>query len=165
MSYASHQVRKALIFLFITVSLAGVASTTTAPRAHAAAKHAQITFCTSYYQQNYNSGFWDAAYEIDGDTTCGGAPPRGYGYLYPCSNAFVTENMDIWLQQSLVHGVTRLAESGRTGWETWAPDCKWHSPTNVWGYGQYLTQPLYACMWVDDQTADHTFDYLCVQDY
>lgn len=73
--------------------------------------------------------------------------------------------MDVWLTQTTARGGTRLAESGRTGLETWVPDCQWHEQVEVDGWGQTYTTPLYACLWAYDQTVNLTLNYLCTQDY
>ncbi len=129
------------------------------------ASAAPLNACTTYTTSNDASGFWDAAYEVDGKTSCVGNPPQGQGWILPCSGIYVNANMDVWLTQTLVRGGTRLAESGRTGLLTWAPDCYWHEQVSVTGWGQTFTTPLWACLWVYDQTVNLTINYLCTQDY
>jgi hypothetical protein len=102
-----------------------------APVAHAA----PLAPCNTYYAYNNLYGFWDAAYVSVGVTSCGGSAPQGRGELYPCSNAYVTVNMDAWTSQSTQPGSKRLAESGRTGPETWFPDCQWHEQVRVYSWG------------------------------
>jgi hypothetical protein len=129
--------------------------------AHAAAENT----CSWYTVGNSKYGFWDAAYDSQGETSCGATFPHGFGYIYPCSGVNVTANMDAWLTQSTVPGGARLAESGRTGNETWAPNCAWNQQVQVIGWGQYSTTPLWACLWTDDVTVNLSFDYLCARDY
>lgn len=173
MHFLSRRVRHRLLNLVVVGILALIASgvtTALAPRtsaAHAApvAQAAPLGPCMVYWTHNSHYGFWDADYMIKAWTSCGGGPPEGDGYLYPCSGVDVTMNMDVWLSKSTQPGSQRLAESGRTGNETWAADCKWHRPAYVVGWGQVFTNPLWACMWVYDSTVGLSFDWLCTQDY
>jgi hypothetical protein len=159
----AHAFRMAVLLI---VTLVAFGSTVTdvihqAPVAHAA----PLSSCHTYDAYNGASGYWDAEYVSEGVTSCGGSAPKGRGLIYACSGVSVTANMDAWLTQSTVHGSTRLAESGRTGNETWAPDCLWHIQVTVVGWGQVFTTPLWACLWTHDVTVNLTFDYLCAQDY
>lgn len=134
-------------------------------KTHAAAQRATAA-CSEYYAANQAYGFWDAAYDAAGASGCYGTAPAGYGILYPCSSVPVTADMDVWLSQT-TNGSGRLAESGRTGNETWVADCQWHTQVEVGGYGQRFTTPLWACLWVNDTTpgVNLSFDKLCAQDY
>lgn len=134
------------------------------PVAQAASLVPCVTYTWSIAQAHIN-GFWDAAYEVHGVTSCNGSAPRGEGWVAPCSGVDVTANMDSWLSQTTARGGTRLAESGRTGLITWPGDCQWHRQVVVYGWGQVFTNPLWACLWTYDQTANATFNYLCTQDY
>ncbi len=121
--------------------------------------------CQVYWADNGAYGYWDAAYENVTVPSCVGSAPKVEGWLYPCSGVNVTANMDVWLTQSTVHGSQRLAESGRTGNETWAADCQWHEQVLLYGPGQTFTTPLWGCMWTYDATVNLSFDYLCAQGY
>jgi hypothetical protein len=149
--------------LAVLLFFAGVGFGPRTPVAHAAAKTARAA-CTYYYALNNKYGFWDAAYWSVGDTNCGAFYPHGYGELHPCSGVNVTANMDVWLSQA-TDGSGRVAESGRTGNETWAPDCNYWYQVQVIGWGQYGWQPLWACLWTYDSTVNLSFDKLCAQDY
>lgn len=127
---------------------------------HTSVAHASS--CSYYWQEKF---FQEAWYQIYGTTSCLGVPPDSEGWIYPCSGTSVTMNMDVWLSQGTTPGNSRLAESGRTGLETWASDCQWHNPTSVTGWGQSFTSPLWACMWVYDQHYNVSFDWYCTQDY
>jgi len=153
-----------LVVVCVTVLLvSGVDANigTNVSRVHAA----PLSTCTAYWMTNNLNGYWDAEYQVDAVTSCNGTAPRGEGWLYPCSGVNVTANMDTWLSQSTARGGARLAESGRSGLVTWAGDCLWHRQVVVFGWGQVFTTPLWACLWVNDQTVNLTFNYLCVQDY
>lgn len=126
---------------------------------------APLNACSFYETVNSKPGFWDALYESQGSSSCVGAPPQGEGWINACSGVPVSANMDTWLTQYPYSGGTRLAESGRTGLKTWASDCQAHEQVSVWGWGQVGTTPLWACLWVYDQTVNLSFDYLCAQDY
>lgn len=133
--------------------------------ASSVAHAAPMSSCNYWYVSNSAYGYWDAEYTSDGKASCNGAVPQAQGWLYPCSGVDVTANMDTWLTQDPNVGGTRLAESGRTGLETWMPDCKWHEQVMVYGWGQYWTTPLWACLWTHDATVNLTFDYLCAPAY
>lgn len=159
------RIRRVVLVVVCVIALLNIATAasviTGAPAAHAA----PLSPCNTYWVDNDAYGFWDAEYQVDGQTSCNGSAPQGYGDLFPCSNVQVSVNMDVWLAQSTVRGGTRLADSGRTGIQTWVADCRWHTQATVIGWGQVFTTPLWACLWADDYTVNLTFNYLCVQDY
>lgn len=132
------------------------------PVAHAAALR-PLDSCSSY--TTYYNYFTDVDVAIKAVTGCAGSPPGGTGWLYPCYGAIATLNMDAWLSKSTQPGGTRLAESGRSGEQSWAPDCQWHAQVNVTGWGQLFTVPLWACLWAYDRYDDSSVDWLCAQDY
>lgn len=157
----SWHTRRGLIIVLVACMVALVASSVSfgvgarIPVAHAAA-------CTEYWRQLFFNTAW---YEIDGDSSCFGVAPHGFGDVYNCWGVNVTMNMDVWLSTGTAPGSPRLADSGRTGLETWASDCTWHTPAEVVGWGQTFTAPLWACMWVYDATFNNSFDWFCAQDY
>lgn len=163
--FGRSKVRLLLIVMLFAVALvafnSGPGLATVVPVAHAA----QLNACTDYHVYNGVPGFWDAQYESRGQTSCLGYPPLARGWIYACSGVYVTVNMDVWITPNLVRGGTRLAESGRTGLKTWAPDCSNHEQVSVTGWGLTTVTPLWACMWAYDQTVNLAFNYLCAQDY
>src|SRR5216684_420195 len=65
---------------------------------------------------------------------------------WACSGGAFTINVDAWQTHATIPGAQRFGETGRSGWNTYPPDCQWHGNTtsNVW-WG--LSDPDWGCAW------------------
>src|SRR5579862_1370149 len=125
--------------LAVLLAVGIFATTGTSGVAHARA--ATPTTCISAVEDVW-SRYENVEFQTQSIGSCYADFPSSTGYVIPCTGGRVTTNADVWLSQSTVPGSKRLAESGRTGYLTWASDCKDHELTSVTGWGQYYTTPL-----------------------
>ena len=83
------------------------------------------------------------------------AQPR----MQACSGGAYTIQEDVWQTQQPFPGGQRYAETGRSNWATYPPDCQWHygPMSNLWGG---LSDPEWGCAWA--QLYDlQSKDYMC----
>ncbi len=83
-----------------------------------------------------------------------------YIYARSCSGGAFTINMDAWQTHATIPGAQRFGETGRTGWNTYPPDCQLHGGTtsNVW-WG--LSDPDWGCGWAQLYNGPSQ-DFMCV---
>jgi len=147
----------------MTLMLIGLLATA-GPGKMTYAQAARPSNCVVYDNEVKSSYEW-VLFDTHSHGSCGTTYPASIGEVSPCNGGSATTDADVWLSQSTVRGGARLAESGRTGYQTWASDCNWHIMTSVTGWGQYFTVPLWACGWYEDVDTGEVWNYLCAQAY
>ncbi len=148
---------------FMTLALIGLLATA-GPGQIAYAQAARPNTCISATEDVWSS-YENVQLTTQSAGSCLGGFPESEGWVVPCNGGRVTTDADVWLSQSTVRGGTRLAESGRTGFLTWASDCNYHEMAYVIGWGQYYTVPLWACGWYEDVDTGEAWNYVCAQAY
>ena len=69
-----------------------------------------------------------------------------YVYASACSGGAFTINIDAWQTHATIPGAQRFGETGRSGWNTYPPDCNLHGNT-ISSVLFGLSDPDWGCAW------------------
>lgn len=131
---------------------------------HADQLHATNPLSTCQDSTHYSSILDGVGTVYTTGSYCGSQNAFVETYLQNCASQYHDAEADTWQTRQITSGGTRYAETGKSGWVTYPPDCQTYFVQVSTLSFQQLTDPSYGCTWfaVDDNV-NNSLDYQCRQ--